>query len=175
MNKVVTFQSCLGWFALVGEDRRLKSLTFGHPSARSALEALNPQLLERAEFGPWNPSLVRRLKAYAAGARVEFHDVPVDPGPLTTFQRRVIRCCRSIPYGYTRSYAELAAEAGYPGAARAVGNCMAANRIPLVIPCHRVVAGDGGLGGYSSPGGTAMKGHLLRLEAGGLQGPLGRP
>jgi methylated-DNA-[protein]-cysteine S-methyltransferase len=66
------------------------------------------------------------------------------------------------------TYGELAAKAGYPGAARAVGNCMAANRIPLLIPCHRVVCAGGRLGSYSAPGGTVTKRRLLALEAGEL-------
>ena len=73
--------------------------------------------------------------------------------------------CRRIPYGRTMSYAELAAKAGSPNAARAVGNCMAGNRIPLIVPCHRVVCSDGRLGSYSAPGGTRMKRRLLDLES----------
>jgi methylated-DNA-[protein]-cysteine S-methyltransferase len=109
--------------------------------------------------------LVRRLQAFAAGQPDALGDIRIDPGPLTDFQRRVLRQCRRIPYGQTLSYAELAAKAGFSRAARAVGNCMAGNRIPLIIPCHRVVCADGRLGSYSAPGGTSMKRRLLALES----------
>ena len=74
-------------------------------------------------------ALVHRLQAYASGAPDDFRDIRIDPGPPSEFQRRVLNQCRRVAYGSTISYGELAAKAGYPGAARAVGNCMAANRI----------------------------------------------
>ena len=101
---------------------------------------------------------------------MDFRDVAVDPGALTPFWEVVVRQCREIPYGRTMSYGQLAARAQSPRAARAVGNCMARNRIPLIIPCHRVIAASGGPGPYSAPGGTAMKRRLLLLEARGLVG-----
>ncbi len=74
--------------------------------------------------------------------------------------------CRRIPWGQTRSYAQLAAVAGRPGAARAVGSVMAKNRVPLVVPCHRVIASSGQLGGYSAPQGLSLKRRLLAMESG---------
>jgi methylated-DNA-[protein]-cysteine S-methyltransferase len=110
-----------------------------------------------------------RLQAFASGKPDDFRDIRVEPGllqpSLTDFQRRVLDQCRKIPYGSTISYAELAAKAGFPRASRAVGNCMAANRIPLLIPCHRVVRSDGQLGSYSAPGGVGMKRRLLAMES----------
>jgi methylated-DNA-[protein]-cysteine S-methyltransferase len=103
---------------------------------------------------------------YAAGEPVDFADVPVALDHLTPFARRVVKHCRAIRRGQTRSYGDVAAAAGRPGAARAVGQVMAANRTPLVVPCHRVVAADGRLGGFSAPTGLAMKRRLLALEAG---------
>jgi methylated-DNA-[protein]-cysteine S-methyltransferase len=152
--------------AFLASGGTLRHLTFGHRSAEAAVAALPDQLTENAQTGGGNRPLVRRLQAYASGARDQFRDVQVDPGPLTDFQRRVLNRCRRIPYGRTLTYGELATQAGYPGAARAVGNCMAANPIPLIIPCHRVVASGGGLGGYSAVGGLKMKRRLLELEAG---------
>jgi O-6-methylguanine DNA methyltransferase len=110
-------------------------------------------------------TLRRRLQAFAAGKPDALGDIPIDLGRLSEFQRQVLKQCRRIPYGRTLSYAELAAKAGFPRAARAVGNCMAANRIPLIVPCHRVVRSDGRLGAYSASGGTAMKRRLLALES----------
>jgi methylated-DNA-[protein]-cysteine S-methyltransferase len=83
---------------------------------------------------------------------------------LTEFQQKVQKLCRQIPFGTTMTYGELAAKAGAPGAARAVGICMARNCFPLVVPCHRVVPAGGRLGNYSAPGGTETKQRLLDME-----------
>lgn len=90
--------------------------------------------------------------------------MPLDPRVGTAFQRRVWDQLRAIPYGQTWSYAEVAAEAGNPRGARAVGLANKKNRIAIVIPCHRVINSDGSIGGYDS--GIEIKKKLLRLEAG---------
>lgn len=83
---------------------------------------------------------------------------------MTEFQKSILRACRSIGYGKTLSYGELAKRAGYPGAARAVGSVMARNRHPLIMPCHRVVAAGNRIGGFSSCSGTELKRAMLELE-----------
>jgi methylated-DNA-[protein]-cysteine S-methyltransferase len=166
---LVIFPSRLGWMALVGAGPALKLLTFGHSSAKKAAAGLARRFEGDVRRGDWNRRLVQRLQAYASGARDDFLDAEVDFGPQTPFQRRVLERCRHIPYGVTVTYGQLAEQAGFPGAARAVGRCMAANPIPLVIPCHRVIGADKGLCGYSGSGGIAMKRRLLVLEAGPLQ------
>jgi methylated-DNA-[protein]-cysteine S-methyltransferase len=163
-----TFKTPLGWIAMVGAGGTLKALSFGHRSADAAVKALDPALVAGARRGRWNEKLVRRLQAYAAGGADDFRDVATNAGPQTEFQARVIRTCRQIPCGETMTYSELAAAAGYPGAARAVGNCMAGNRIPLVIPCHRVMGADHRPRGYSGPGGIKTKLRLLEIERGAL-------
>lgn len=163
---LVVLHSPLGWMALVGQGEVLRQLVFGYASAQAAVAALDQTLVESSTRGTWNPSLVRRLLAYAAGRPTDFSDVQIDPGPLGAFQRRVIQHCRRIPYGKTLSYGQLAAKAGSSRAARAVGNCMAANRMPLVVPCHRVLPASGRPGHFSAPGGVKMKKRLLALEAG---------
>jgi methylated-DNA-[protein]-cysteine S-methyltransferase len=105
-----------------------------------------------------------RLHAYARGEQTSLQDVLVDWSGLTPFQQRVLRACRRIPWGVTRTYADLASAVGSPKAARAVGGVMSRNRVPLVIPCHRVIASNGGLGGFSSRSGLKMKRRLLQLE-----------
>jgi methylated-DNA-[protein]-cysteine S-methyltransferase len=104
------------------------------------------------------------LQAFAAGARDNLHGIEVDYGIVTPFQRQVLDACRAIAPGETLSYGQLAIIAGAPGAARAVGNVMRSNRLPLVVPCHRVVGSGGALGGYSAPEGLAMKRKLLERE-----------
>jgi O-6-methylguanine DNA methyltransferase len=106
--------------------------------------------------------LVARVVAYLAGADVRFDDVPLDLGDCTPFQHAVSSSLRAIPRGEVVGYAELAALAGYPGAARAVGTYCARNPFAFFLPCHRVVAADG-IGGYGSAG-VAVKRRLLALE-----------
>jgi methylated-DNA-[protein]-cysteine S-methyltransferase len=98
-------------------------------------------------------------------------DVPVRLTGLTPFQQSVLHECGRIPPGKTLTYGELADRAGRPGAARAVGNALARNPVPLVIPCHRVVASGGVLGGFSAEAGVGLKKQLLALEAQGSRAP----
>jgi methylated-DNA-[protein]-cysteine S-methyltransferase len=154
----------LGWIALLGCGDVLKQLVFGYRRREAAIGALDASLRQGAREGTWNDALRRQVEAYADGERIEFEDQPVDSGRLSKFHRRVMHHCRRIPYGSTMSYGRLAVRAGSPGAARAVGNCMAANRVPLIVPCHRVVAADGRVGSFSAPGGASMKRRLLALE-----------
>ncbi len=95
----------------------------------------------------------------------DFREVPVDLSHLTPFAQRVIKACRRVAWGQTASYGKLAQAAGSPGAARAVGQVMSTNRTPLVVPCHRIIASDGRLGGFSAPQGLTMKRRLLALES----------
>ena len=163
-NTLVAIPSSLGWMALITSGDLLKQLTFGHSSAEDAIEELDPELLEKAESATQDEQLVGRLQAYAAGTAVDFRDVLVDFGLLKEFNRQVMHHCRQIPYGETLTYTQLAAKAGSPQAARAVGRLMAANRVPLIVPCHRVVSAGGRLGGFSAPGGVDVKKRMLELE-----------
>ena len=161
---LVAFPTPLGWMAMAGADRTLRALTLGHRTRAEAIQALTAHVSCSAKEAVWNKALIERLHAYARGSPEDFRDVAIDPGPLSEFHRRVVECCRGIRWGTTLSYGQLAQRAGFPRAARAVGRCMAANRIPLVVPCHRVVGADGALRGFSAAGGTALKRRLLELE-----------
>lgn len=166
---LAVFPSELGWIALRGVDSQLGGLSFGHPTPEAALAAVGRPVLGPApDPSDWNPRLRQQLQAYAQGEVIDFRWVPIAWEPGSPFRRRIGELCREIPYGQTLSYGQLAARAGSPGASRAVGACMAGNRVPLVIPCHRVVASNGGLGGFSAPGGLGTKRALLNLEARGL-------
>ncbi len=104
-----------------------------------------------------------QLEQYFSGGRVTF-DVPLDMSSGTSFQQKVWRACRQIPYGQVRSYSELAEMVICPRGARAVGGAIAANPLPIVVPCHRVIRSDGSPGGYRH--GLTLKKKLLRLESG---------
>jgi len=162
------FETDLGYMAVAVDSRQVLAVTFGYPDADGALDGLSAGALSAVtavvELPDWAQSLVTRLTAFAAGEAVEFADASVDHRHLTPFGRRVQRACRRIAYGKTVTYGELAEEVGAPRAARAVGSQMAGNRFPLIVPCHRVVAAGGGLGGYSAPQGLKMKERLLAME-----------
>ena len=106
--------------------------------------------------------LAGRLQAYLRGSREDFADVPLDLAGATPFQQRVWKELQTVPYGTVVTYGELAWKIGKPTAARAVGNAVGANRVPIIIPCHRVVAA-GGVGGFGQTG-VAIKRALLKLE-----------
>ena len=108
-------------------------------------------------------SVIQQIAEYLSAKRSVF-DIPIDWDILKPFQQLTLKATYSIPYGQTRTYAEIARQIGKPYAARAVGNAEATNPMPLVIPCHRVIGTDGKLHGYGAPGGSETKAWLLRLE-----------
>lgn len=110
--------------------------------------------------------LTERFARFFAGEPDDFLDVELDLEDATPFQQAVVAAMRRIPYGETASYADVAELAGYPRAARAVGNICAHNRYGLVVPCHRVTASDG-IGSYGSLG-IDYKRRLLELEGAAL-------
>jgi methylated-DNA-[protein]-cysteine S-methyltransferase len=162
------FPSELGWMALAWTDKGLARFTFGHPSAAAAIASLdadgNWTTTRSGDLPKWVANLAERLASYAAGKAEQFDDVPLDLSHLTAFQRKVVSKCRQISRGKTRSYGDLAARVGAPGAARAVGSVMAKNRFPIIIPCHRVVGAGKSLGGFSAEGGLDLKRRMLALE-----------
>ena len=115
----------------------------------------------------WSPQLRQKLENYALGKKVSFGNVEIArPRPLTDFQQRVVVIVQAIPRGETLTYGEVAALAGSPGAARAVGTVMSTNPVPVIVPCHRVVGSAGSLGGFSAAGGVRTKRWMLDLESG---------
>jgi len=129
-------------------------------SFRRQLRELWPEV-ELHQDARATSAATRQIAEYFTGERREF-SLPLHLTG-TAFQNRVWRACVRIPFGQTRSYGQLAGAAGRRGAARAVGAAMARNRLPILVPCHRVVGGDGSLTGFG--GGLALKRKLLRLEA----------
>ena len=119
---------------------------------------LGPRILEAPER---LDATRRELDEYFDGRRIRF-ETPIDWALVSPFGRRVLAAAAAIPFGATRSYAQIATQAGNPRASRASGNALGANPIPVVIPCHRVLRAGGGLGGYT--GGLHRKEALLRLE-----------
>jgi len=164
MSRSRVFSSALGFMAITTRSGAVTGLTMGHPDADAARRAIPPQTDRRDEPPDGVDQWIARLQRLANGEPTDFGDVPVDDDGWTRFQWRVLCACRAIPWGQTRTYGELARAVGHPGAARAVGSVMARNRVPLLIPCHRVIPASGGWGGFSAPQGVAMKRRLLKLE-----------
>lgn len=174
---ITAFHTALDWMAIAWRDDVLEGLVFGRASRRKTEAAIARSLqlsrpsfdfvdVEHADDRPkWVTNLVDELQQFAEGAAVDFSRVPLALDHLTPFARRVVAACRRIPWGQVSSYGQLAAICGSPGAARAVGTVMAKNRCPLIVPCHRVLAAGGALGGYSAPNGLRMKRRLLAMEA----------
>jgi methylated-DNA-[protein]-cysteine S-methyltransferase len=171
------FATRLGWVGFAYSSRGLSRVVFGHSSPRAALAALDAGPPNGTEKPPprWISELASALADYADGRKTTFPPVPLDLSGCTPFQRRVLAACRQVEWGKVVTYGQLAAMAGSPRAARAVGQCMARNRFPLIVPCHRVVGHSGRLGGFSAPQGVAMKRRLLRMEAGSGQAASVKP
>jgi methylated-DNA-[protein]-cysteine S-methyltransferase len=163
--KYAIFKTRWGYFGLAGTEETLFRTCLPGPR-RNRIES---QLLAALGTGQYDKSLLRplqqRISAYFEGAAVSFDpDIPIALGGFSRFASSVLTACREIEFGQVVTYSELGREIGRPGAARAVGNVLARNPLPLIIPCHRVVRSDGGLGGFSAPGGTDLKRRLLELE-----------
>lgn len=158
--------TALGWMGVLASARGVRCLTIPQPSPLTALNGLGLAKGDR-EPGPVLgafPDLGRRLERYFRGERVDFPDALDLVG--TSFQREVWEMVRTIPYGETRSYARVAHQIGRPGAARAVGQAMRANPVPVIVPCHRVIGTRGDLRGYGGPQGIPLKQRLLEIEYG---------
>ncbi|PBC10582.1 methylated-DNA--[protein]-cysteine S-methyltransferase [Mesorhizobium sp. WSM3859] len=112
----------------------------------------------------WVVELIASIKAYAAGEDVDFSDVPVDLDGVDDFRLAIYAAARKLGFGETTTYGELAKRAGHAGLARETGAALGANPVPLVIPCHRILAAGGKIGGFSAPGGSATKEKMLAME-----------
>jgi methylated-DNA-[protein]-cysteine S-methyltransferase len=160
---ITTCQTAFGWVGIAWSRQGLVAITLPEPSRAEAIDRL-PQSSGPIPSMPQGLDLsllVEKLQRYFEGEPVAFGE-PLDPTIGTEFQRRVWALTRDIPRGQTRTYGQIARAAGSPDAARAVGQAMAGNPWPIVVPCHRVLGSDGSLTGFG--GGIAMKRRMLQLE-----------
>jgi O-6-methylguanine DNA methyltransferase len=151
------------WIAV--SDRGVWAASYGISAAEFKAEAASrgnvdfvydPEKVQRA---------LQQIEEYLAGKRKRF-EVNIDWRGMTHFQIAVRKAVMAVPYGGKASYGEIAAAVGKPQAPRAVGGVQASNPISFIIPCHRIIAADGTLGGYGGPAGLKIKRWLLDLEAG---------
>ena len=164
MTKKLTytvFQTNQGWMGILASKAGILAATLPQTTRRQALDLLGEQA-KQAAFSPDALSgLTRRFQDYYSGKKTAFPDA-LDFSGATEFQRQVWQAAQQIPHGETRSYGWIAKQIGKPQAARAVGQALGKNPFLIVVPCHRVIAGDGTLGGFGC--GLPAKQKLLKLE-----------
>ena len=162
MHRVLMFESRWGWMGVAESERGVAVIVLPQPSKSAVAAALRVE----TSGGQRSSSVMLRearkqLVEYLAGTRTSFQ-LSLDLSGGTAFQRRVWKTLRAIPYGQLWSYRGLASRVGGVQYARAVGQAVGANPLPIVLPCHRVVAQDATIGGFSS--GLPAKRRLLALE-----------
>lgn len=168
------FDTALGAFGLGWTDIGLARVLLPGEDAEAMRERLG-----LAGERPSAPSrdiaaLMDRIEDYAEGERVHFSDIAIDWRGISDFHRRAYGLLLQVRWGETRTYGALARQLGDVGLSRAVGQAMGANPMPLVIPCHRVLASDGRPGGFSAPGGAESKVRMLALEGVSIGTPAGQ-
>lgn len=163
MLRYACFDTAWGVFVLAASEDGVCGAILPVRSHRRAEQLARKRWSDATRDDRLMPDLQRRIVSYYAGEPTDF-DVPLDLAALTPFRRSVLKRCAVVPYGQTVQYGELARRIGKPKASRAVGGAMAANPIPLIIPCHRVLPAGGKLGGFSADGGVDVKRRMLRLE-----------
>lgn len=160
------FDSAIGPCAIAWGARGVAGVQLPESNARETRKRLLQRFPDAQETPP-PPDVARVRDAIAGllcGGPYDFSSVPLDIDRLPPFHRRVYEAARTIPIGSTLTYGALAARIGAPGAARAVGQALARNPFAIIVPCHRVVAAGGKMGGFSANGGIMTKCRLLAIE-----------
>ena len=161
------FETPLGWVGAIASERGLRRCTLPQRVPGDCAQELGGEFGDALEAPDRFAELEALFESYFTDGREAFAGVPIDVEGAAPFQRAAWLACRSIPSGETRTYKWLAARAGSPGASRAAGQAMARNRLPIVVPCHRVIGVDGSLRGYGSGAKRLdLKRRLLELEGG---------
>jgi len=166
MLSVSIFETTLGWVAVAGTAETVHHIWIGSQNEQDIRQRVSRECkwTRDGHIRDWYPELRKDLLAYSEGEPVEFRQYSINRNSSTPFRQRVLDVTRTIPHGTTLSYQQVAGRAGSPKAFRAVGNVMAQNRVPILIPCHRVVGASGQLRGFSAPTGVRLKEQLLALE-----------
>lgn len=161
------FDTAIGAVGVAWTTRGLVALALpaaSREATRARLAEISAPLGEDLDPPAWVIDAAARITAHLEGRVVDLASLPLDLDHASRFSRGVYAITRAIPRGEVRTYVEVARAAGAPGAARAVGRAMADNPLPIVIPCHRVIASGDGPGGFSAPGGLDTKARLLAIE-----------
>ena len=173
MTNFTLFDTSIGLCALAWRGETIVSVLLpegGAEQSRARLQRRFPDLTE-TEPTPLIADLIVRIRALLDGQPADLTDAPVDMSVFEPFSRQVYEIARGIPPGQAMTYGEIAEKLGDKLLARDVGQAMGKNPYPIIIPCHRVVAANGKMTGFSAPGGINTKTRLLALE--GAELPLG--
>ena len=165
MHGVTLFDTAIGRCGLAWGQGGIVGVQLPEPAGADRARLLRrfPDAVE-GEPPPELREVVERLQSHLAGGAPDLGSIALDMECVAEFARRVYELTRAIPRGEPRTYGEIAAALGDPGAARAVGQALGRNPFPIVVPCHRVLAAGGGTGGFSAYGGVATKRRLLEIE-----------
>jgi len=161
------FDTAIGRLGIAWSDRGVVGVQLPESTEAATRSRMRRRFPEATEMQP--PATIQAaidgIAALLAGEPgVELHEVDLDLHAVSEFDRAVYRVARTIPPGETLTYGEIAERLDDPGAARAVGQALGANPIPIIIPCHRVLAAGSRAGGFSAPGGVRTKLELLEIE-----------
>jgi len=157
------FKTTIGWCGVVNSKKKTLRILIGYPKQEQILRRILDEFDNSIIKSPARGDMVEKIKGYLSGEKVFFR-CAIDWSSLSPFQQKVFKAVRKVSYGRVETYGSLAQKVGCPGASRAVGRALSRNPFPLVIPCHRIVRGDGKLGGFSAVGGIRLKRKLLKLE-----------
>jgi len=162
----VLFDTALGRCGIAWSDRGVTGVQLPEASDDATIARLRRRRPRSRESAPSAEArrAIDGMTALLRGERVSLDDVALDMADVMEFHRRVFEAARTIPAGRTSTYGELAARLGDPGSARAVGEALGRNPFPIVVPCHRVLAANGQLGGFSAHGGAVTKRRMLIIE-----------
>lgn len=159
------FETSLGWIGALASDRGLRRTTLPQESPDLCYSLLGPEVEDATNEPERFKEIRARLERHLEGQPDTFEDLPLDLEDASRFFRAAWRACQSIPHGETRSYQWLAERAGNIRAPRAAGQSMARNRLPIIVPCHRVIGSDGRLTGFGKGAGQLdLKQRLLNAE-----------
>ncbi|MCX8021202.1 MAG: methylated-DNA--[protein]-cysteine S-methyltransferase [Syntrophorhabdaceae bacterium] len=156
------FESSFGYIALVSKDKRLIELNVTVEDPLRISKNIRTKYPESSESMDAFKEIHGLLERYFRGERVDFFRIETDLTGFNDFTKKVLERVKAIPYGALKSYKVIAEEVGSPNGARAVGQAVGINPVPIIIPCHRVIREDGTIGGYSQ--GIRMKERLLSIE-----------
>jgi methylated-DNA-[protein]-cysteine S-methyltransferase len=160
------FETAIGTCAIVWGARGIVGTQLPEAGRGAAVRRLQRRFPDAhsARPAPAIATAMARIEAVLAGAKDDFADLALDWRTVSAFDRAVYREAQAIPRGETVTYGTLAARLGDAGRAQAIGQALGRNPWPIVVPCHRITAADGRMGGFSAPGGQATKLKLLEIE-----------
>jgi methylated-DNA-[protein]-cysteine S-methyltransferase len=162
--RYVVFSTDWGYCAFICGDETIVRFLLPSPDRRELIHSIESLKIPAAASSRLLPDLQVQVRSYFSGRSARF-DCRVDLSGLPAFSQRVLHQCCAIPPGKTLSYKQLASRAGKPLAGRAVGQILAANQAPIIIPCHRVIRSDGSIGGYIGSSDNSLKKRLITHEA----------